>query len=213
MNLERLFVALDYNNVLDAHKFVEAYPQITNYKVGLELFTVGGINYIQVLKQLGKKVFLDLKLFDIPNTLVRTCTILNEYNIDFLTVDAKVGQESIKQIQKVYKGQIFLVSDLTSSNDTNNILHTALVAKELNVGLICAGPDLRDVLSLAPGLVTACPGLSVDGAKVITDQKRVCTPYYAILNGAKYLIMGRSITRSDDVEDVLNYISNLIFNY
>ena len=210
MNLDKLFVALDYSNILDAHKFVETYPQINNYKIGLELFTVGGISYIQVLKQLGKKIFLDLKLFDIPNTLVRTCTILNKYNIDFLSVFAKVGPESIKQIQKVYKGQIFLVSDLTSSNDTSTILNTALIAKELNVGLICAGTDLRNVLSLTSGLVTACPGLSLDG---VIDQKRVCTPYYAILNGANYLIMGRSITRSDDVEVILNYISNLMPNY
>lgn len=207
----QIIVALDVSSLAQAIALVEKLPEVTFWKVGLELFTSAGADIIKYLKSQDKRVFLDLKLHDIPNTVAAACRVLAKYEVDFLTVHALGGRAMLQAAQAEIQHtstQILAVTILTSiseaelSNDLkipveleDYVLNLALMAQESGIsGLVCSPHELKNLRShLHPNFCLVTPGIRLaDGA--VHDQNRVMTPRQAIANGADYLVIGRPIT-------------------
>jgi len=214
MRKPNIFLAVDTNKVSEAKKIISLTK--TNkldigYKFGLEFFySKDGREFISKIK--GKKIFLDLKLNDIPATCSKALMSLRDLkNINYITLHANSGEETIKAVVKTAKKinpklKILLVTVLTSISNSSvkKIGHTksikeivkkqALLAKACGChGIVCAGPDLKFVKKIFKGEIVT-PGIRLKGDDV-GDQKRVQGPKEAFKNGSTALVMGRSIIK------------------
>ena len=195
------------------------------YKFGLEFFySRNGRKFVSKIK--NEKVFLDLKINDIPATSVAAIRSLKDLkNINYITLHANAGENTIRSVVKISKKinsriRILLVTVLTSftENSIKKIGHTksikelvkkqALLAKLCGChGIVCAGPDLNSVKKIFKGeIVTPGIRLKGDGAK---DQKRVMGPKEAFKNGSTALVMGRSIIKGDIQKNIKKLIKEL----
>ena len=228
MRKPNIFLAVDTNKVSEAKKIISLTK--TNkldigYKFGLEFFySKDGREFISKIK--GKKIFLDLKLNDIPATCSKALMSLRDLkNINYITLHANSGEETIKAVVKTAKKinpklKILLVTILTSISNSSvkKIGHTksikeivkkqALLAKACGChGIVCAGPDLKFVKKIFKGEIVT-PGIRLKGDDV-GDQKRVQGPKEAFKNGSTALVMGRSIIKSSIKHNILKLIEEL----
>jgi len=213
---ERLIFALDVPDIDRARALVETLDDsVVFYKLGLEFFLSG--HYFELaaeLKDKGKKIFADLKLFDIPATVASAVRQLARHEVDFCTVH---GNDSMLKAAAEAKGgmQILAVTALTSldQGDLDDlgfqcdaqtlVLSRARRALALGCdGVVSSGlevPALREAVDHA--LVTVCPGIRPifnDEATAVNDQQRIVTPGKAISTGADYLVVGRPIRDAAD---------------
>ena len=214
-NSKKLIVALDLPTTEQAENLVEQLGNsVSFYKIGLALIPIGGFTLARELKKLGKKVFLDLKLFDIGHTISNTIRNLNYLDIDFLTVhgDPQVVSSAVEANENPNM-QILAVTLLTSLN-----------RKDLNDSLIKDG-NLTDLvveraknafLSGANGVIASpnealrIRNLKQSEKKIIVtpgirlahdtkhDQKRISDPATAFKNGSDYIVVGRPILKSEN---------------
>lgn len=212
---DQIIVALDVPTLEEALVWCDRLPQVNFWKVGLELFISAGASILTELKQRQKKIFLDLKLHDIPNTVAAACRVVVKHEVDFLTIHAVGGKEMLKAAQDAVAGhqtQLLAVTLLTSISSRElaldlkvpvelpeYALHMALMAQECGLtGGVCSpheAANLRSILGDEFCLVT--PGVRPLGdAK--GDQRRVMTPQAAIAAGANHLVIGRPITAAPD---------------
>ncbi len=210
-NKDRLIVALDVPTAAEAKAMVELLDDaVSFYKIGLELFMSG--EYFELLNYLsgkGKKIFVDLKFFDVPATVGRAVAQLNGKGITFATVH---GNDGIMRAAAENKGdvQVLAVTVLTSLdrgdlNDlgfdcdvSNLVLSRARRAVELGCdGVVASGQEASAMRQrLGDSFVVVTPGIRpVDNDD---DQKRVVTPEQAFRNGADYIVVGRPIRDADD---------------
>ena len=220
-----IFIACDTNSISKVKNII---VQTSNnkldigYKFGLEfLYSKNGRKFISKIKR--KKIFLDLKLNDIPATCSKALMSLKDLkNINYITLHANAGEETIKEVVKTAKKinpklKILLVTVLTSISNSSikKIGHTksikelvkkqALLAKACGChGIVCAGTDLKSVKKIFKGEVVT-PGIRLKGDSA-GDQKRVIGPKEAFKNGRTALVMGRSIIKGN----IKNNISKLI---
>jgi orotidine-5'-phosphate decarboxylase len=217
---DRIIVALDLPTIDAALAMCNRLPQVNFWKVGLELFVNSGADILKELKQRQKKIFLDLKLHDIPNTVAAATRAALKYEVDFLTVHAVGGRNMLKAAQAEVAGsntRLLAITLLTSLNSRElafdlkiplelpeYTLQMALMAQECGLyGAVCSPREvssLRSLLTANPsgaefGLVT--PGIRPAGSSQ-GDQRRTMTPEQAIAAGANYLVIGRPITQADD---------------
>jgi orotidine-5'-phosphate decarboxylase len=218
---ERLIVALDLPDVRTAHALIEKLGDaVMFYKIGYQLAYAGGLPLIGELAKAGKKVFADLKLHDIGNTVARGVESVAKLGATFLTVHAY--PQTMKAAVEGRVGsplKILGVTVLTSYDDDD--LHAAgyrltvleLVqarasqAHALGVdGLVCSAEEVADVRELVGmQMVLVTPGIRPAGSEA-GDQKRVMTPEEAIAAGADYLVVGRPITAAKDPKNVAETI-------
>ncbi|MBT8114355.1 MAG: orotidine-5'-phosphate decarboxylase [Arenicella sp.] len=210
-NKDRLIVALDVPTAAKAKAMVELLDDaVSFYKIGLELFMSG--EYFELLNYLsgkGKKIFVDLKFFDVPATVGRAVAQLNGKGITFATVH---GNDGIMRAAAENKGdvQVLAVTVLTSLDrgdlddlgfdcDVSNlVLSRARRAVELGCdGVVASGQEASAMRQrLGDSFVVVTPGIRpVDNDD---DQKRVVTPEQAFRNGADYIVVGRPIRDADD---------------
>lgn len=213
---DRLIVALDFPSAADARQMVVALGDaVSFYKVGLETFTASGPAFVQELVGQGKKVFLDLKLHEIPNSIaggVRSAAVLGA---SMVTVHAANGPEGLRAAADVQRANagltVLAVTVLTSlsagdlqrigihSTPEEQVLRLAKLAKDEGCGGVVASPEeaakLRQLLGAEMAIVT--PGIRPTGSEV-GDQQRIATPAAAIHAGASHLVIGRPITRAAD---------------
>ena len=223
-----VFIACDTNKISVANKIINKTK--TNkldigYKFGLEFFySKGGRQFISKIKR--KKIFLDLKLNDIPATCTKAIISLKDLkNINYITLHANAGEETIKAVMKAVKKtspnlKILLVTVLTSISNSSirKIGHTktindlvkkqALMAKSCGChGIVCAGPDLKFVKRIFKGeIITPGIRLKGDGAG---DQKRVMGPKEAFKKGSTGLVLGRSIIKGNIERNISRLIKEL----
>lgn len=208
-----IIVALDVDSAAEARKLVAALgDSVGFYKVGLELYASAGMDFVRELKRDGHRVFLDLKLYDIGETVRRAVAQVARADVDFLTIH---GMRQAMQAAVSGRGdaslKLLAVTVLTSVDDRDleqdGYSKGAAELVDLRVrnamadgmdGIVCSPVEaarVRSIAGLGPILVT--PGVRSAGAAT-GDQKRIATPAQAIADGADYLVIGRQITRAAD---------------
>ncbi len=202
---ERIIVALDLD-LSQAKRLVEELKDTAVfYKVGLSLFYEAGDEIIDFLKEREKKIFLDLKLFDIPFQLKRAAAAVSRYQPELLTVHSLAGAESVKAAREGASSstKIIAVTVLTSiaESDANDISGIVLELSEQAIsagadGVVCSGLEVEKVKARFPDRLAVVPGIRLEIEA--SDQKRVVTPAQAFSKGADYIVVGREITRSSN---------------
>jgi orotidine-5'-phosphate decarboxylase len=209
---DRLIFALDVPTAEEARRLVAALKEAVRfYKVGLELFLAAGFPLVDWLLEQDKQIFLDLKLYDIPETVARAVRQIRARPITFTTVhyDKRVLEAACRE-----KGdlQILAVTVLTSldqeglrdlgiSTDVHElVLARARAAREIGcAGVIASGQEARSLkTTLGEDLAIVTPGIRPGESRPADDQKRVVTVEDAIRNGADYLVIGRPIRDAAD---------------
>lgn len=211
-----VIVPLDTPDAKQAKTLIETLGSAhDHYKVGLQLFTAAGPDLVRALVDAGKRVFLDLKYHDIPNTVHGAVRSARGLGITMATVHASGGEDMLRAAVEAAEDAITLlgVTVLTSmdakalarswgrasAEPEVEVVRLARLALDSGIGGMVASPrevrPLRDALGWEPRLVT--PGIRPAGAE-LGDQRRVATPAEATAAGADYLVIGRPITRSAD---------------
>ena len=216
MSDDRLIVALDVPNIVQGLALAaQLGDAVSFYKIGLGMLTGGGLALANELKQeQGKRIFLDMKLFDIGATVEAAVRGLAQYDLDFLTVhgDPQVVRAAA-QGRRDSTLKILAVTILTSLDradlDANLIkpgdIHDITVERaarafEAGADGVIASPHEAALIRALPqaiGKLIVTPGVRPDGAGA-GDQKRVATPYQAISDGADHIVVGRPIWQSPD---------------
>lgn len=213
---ERLIVALDVPNAREAVGLVRSIGDAAGfYKVGLQLFVAEGPEIVRELVGSGRRVFLDLKLHDIPNTVSHAVKSAVDLGASMLTVHASGGSAMLAAAVEAAAGRLTLlaVTVLTSMDEDGlhevgipsavtvqeQALKMAALARSAGCGGVVTSPReaaaLRKFLGEGPAIVT--PGIRPAGAE-IHDQKRIATPAAAIAAGASHIVVGRPITAAAD---------------
>ncbi len=210
---DRLIVALDLPGVAQAEAMIAKLgDSVTFYKIGYQLAFAHGLTLAEKLAASGKKVFIDLKLHDIGNTVAGGVSSVAKLGGTFLTVHAY--PQTMKAAVEARRGtnlKILAVTVLTSydQNDLGEagyagsvadlVKTRALQAKSIGIdGLVCSPEEVSAVRAIVGNdMVLVTPGIRPAGAAV-GDQKRIMTPSKAIAAGADYLVVGRPVTESAD---------------
>ena len=210
---DKLIVALDLPSVAAASAMVERLGDSVNfYKVGMELAYAGGLPLVSELARAGKKVFLDLKLHDIPNTVARATEQVVELGATFLTIHAY--PQTMKAAAAAAKGsglKLLAVTVMTSYDDSDLkeagyafgvkdlVARRAGQARDAGIDGLILSPEETAAMRvlLGQGMLLVTPGVRPAGAD-LADQKRVMTPARAIAQGANYLVVGRPGTQAPD---------------
>lgn len=213
----KIIVALDYADEKSAWELVQKLdPALCRLKVGKELFTAAGPQFVEKLTKSEYGVFLDLKFHDIPNTVAKACSAASNLGVWMLNVHASGGLEMMQAAQQAVnqstsKPLLIAVTVLTSMNQealgkigiqtdlTTHVLNLATLTKQAGLdGVVCSAletPLLRKKIGLDFCLVT--PGIRPANASQ-DDQSRVVTPADALNMGSSYLVIGRPITQAQD---------------
>jgi orotidine-5'-phosphate decarboxylase len=209
-----LIIALDVDSAQEALSLVERIgPAAGFYKVGMELYAAAGMSLVKQISASGRQVFLDLKLYDIGETVKRaTRCICQSAAPAFLTVH---GSRSVMQAAVEGRAgsstKLLAVTVLTSfdQDDLADLGYPNAIADLVDLrvrkaresgidGIVCSPLELARVRQVAgPGMKLVTPGVRSAGADK-GDQKRVATPAEALSNGADYLVIGRQVTRAAD---------------
>ena len=210
---DRLIVALDVPSVGEAEALVEKLgDSVIFYKVGLQLVFAGGLPFAERLRRSGKRVFLDVKLLDIDNTIAGAVKSIAAMGMTFVTIHAypKAMAAAVQARGNSSLGLLGVTvltsmddDDLTAAGYAEGIVDTvgrrAAQAKEAGMDGIVASPgEAAMVRAIAgPNIAIVTPGIRPEGAEP-GDQKRTATPAAAIAAGADYLVVGRPITAATD---------------
>jgi orotidine-5'-phosphate decarboxylase len=205
---ERVIVALDVPDMAGLTSFLDHLDgQPRFYKVGLELFVAAGARAVEAVQKRGGKVFLDLKLHDIPETVARAVASATSLGAELLTVHTAGGFEMMRRAAEVAKGKpgILGVTVLTSLSEEDlradgiagtmreAVVRRAKLAEKAGAtGIVCSPQEVAYVRAASSALTLVVPGVRPAGA-ALGDQKRVATPASAISAGADYLVVGRPI--------------------
>jgi orotidine-5'-phosphate decarboxylase len=214
---DRLIVALDVPGATEARQIVQAIGEAaTTYKIGKQLFTAEGPQVVRDLVASGRKVFLDLKYHDIPNTVRAAVRSAAELGVSMLTVHASGGSKMLRVAaeaasQSPSKPMVLAVTVLTSLSDSDlpelgiagnvlsQVLRLGALARAAGCGgLVASAQEARELRkALGEGFAIITPGVRPAGASA-GDQARVVTPKEAIAAGATYLVVGRPILEAPD---------------
>ncbi len=220
---DRLIVALDVDSFDKMKALVDELGDlISYYKVGMELYYSAGSDTIRYLKEHGKKVFLDLKLHDIPNTVGHSVASVTRLGVNLITVHAAGGRAMMQAATRyakitadelgVERPKILAVTVLTSFDDQgwqevgghlpiqDHVLELAALAKSSGVDGVVASPkeagSIREMAGKDDFLIVT-PGIRPSFAQT-DDQKRIATPSQAFKDGSSMLVIGRPITQAID---------------
>lgn len=219
---DRLIVALDVKSKAAAARLVEQLGDaVSFYKIGSPLFTRCGPDIVRTLKQQGKKVFLDLKYHDIPNTVASAVAAAAELDVDLLTIHAGGGTAMIEAARNSVNGsatRILAVTLLTSfgADDVEKVWGkqlSSLREEVARIAQLAAGAGAHGVVASpleaealkrrhGPDFLVVTPGIRPAGADR-NDQTRVATPADALRAGADYLVVGRPVIEADDPHAVV----------
>jgi orotidine-5'-phosphate decarboxylase len=227
---KKLVVALDKPTPTEARALVNRIGEHAEvYKIGLELVLNGGVELARELKELGKSIFLDMKLLDIPNTVEHAVANAVRHNIDFLTVHgvddptlnaAVNGRERTERRPKQERLKLLSVTVLTSSTQESlsqqgigaesalqlSVRRAVMAQRAGFDGVIASGHEAAAIRRATnPDFIIKVPGIRPTGSAT-ADQKRVMTPSEAIRAGASYLVVGRPILHAERPEVVTEEI-------
>jgi len=208
---EKLALALDVDDLVAA---IRLGRQLKDYfgvaKIGLELYSAAGPEAIGAMTDLGYRVFLDLKLHDIPTTVERSARVLGSLGVSYLTLHAHGGVEMMRAgVQGLVDGATnaglevpssLAITVLTSDDEAPPHImpkRVGLAAEAGCTGIVCAVSELTEAYHYAPRLQRVVAGIRLPGDPV-DDQRKAASPDEALSGGADLLVIGRSVTRADD---------------
>lgn len=218
--MNRVIIALDVPTLDEALALAQRTEQAGAHKVGLELFSAHGPDAVRALTDRGTRVFLDVKLHDIPTTVARAVRALVPLGLDLLNVHA-LGGRAMLEAAAAEKGDTTLiaVTILTSLHDgdlkeiglpsaAEAVPHLALMARDAGCdGVVCAATDIAAVRAVCPApFQLIVPGTRSEGADK-HDQARITTPRVALDNGADRLVIGRQVTHAPDPGAALDLLA------
>jgi orotidine-5'-phosphate decarboxylase len=230
---ERLIVALD---VFDREKALSLVTSLSGrvgyFKVGLQLFSACGPSIVHSIKEMGGRVFLDLKLHDIPNTVGLAVTEAVRMGVDLITLHTLGGANMMRQARQVLDQiagttstptRLLGVTVLTSMDDVQakavglrgnveqQVLRLARLAHSCGIhGIVCSPLELMRLTKEELGdTFFVTPGIRPSGTST-DDQSRVTTPAEAIALGARYVVVGRPITKANDPADAASLVASEI---
>ena len=207
----RMAIALDVDDLVEATRIArDVRPWFGVAKVGLELFAAAGPDAVVELMDCGYRVFLDMKLHDIPTTVRKAAHVVGALGISYLTLHAAGGSAMLRAgVEGLAAGAsnagleppvALAVTILTSDPGAPDhvLANRVRAAVESGCrGIVCAAADVRPARQLAPRLVTVVPGIRPPGASR-DDQVRASTPQGALAAGADVLVVGRAVTAAAD---------------
>lgn len=231
--MNKTIVALDFSNEEELMKFLDGFKEPIFVKVGMELVYAQGLDIIKKIRQRGHNIFLDLKLHDIPNTVKQAMKNLAKLDVDIVNLHASGGIEMMKEaISGLEEGKTkdkrplcIAVTQLTSTSKEmmneellisgevlDTVKHYALNAKKAGLdGVVCSVHEAKIVHEVCgKDFLTVTPGIRLESDSK-DDQKRVATPSFAKEEGCDFIVVGRSITKSEnpnktyfDIEEMMN---------
>ncbi len=232
--MSKTIVALDFSSREQVIDFLKQFDEPVYVKIGMELTYACGLDIVREVKSMGHKIFLDLKLHDIPNTVKGGMKNLAAMGVDILNLHCAGGIEMMKAakqgiIEGTPEGQepakLIGVTILTSTSKEamneelgiegeviDTVVHYAKNAKEAGLdGVVCSVHEAKAIHEACGNdFLTVTPGIRLAGGSV-HDQKRVATPEYALEQGCDMIVVGRSITKAEnpvqtykDIEEVMS---------
>ena len=219
---ERLIIALDYGTAAEAlHLVGSMNGEVSVFKIGLQLYTAAGPEIVRAVAASGAKIFLDLKLHDIPNTVSKAVAAARELGVSMLTLHLSGGARMIEAAVSAAGEDLLLlgVTVLTSSDD-ETLRETGVMGAveeqtvrlaKLGVtagirGLVASPHELRSLRAAVGDQITiVTPGVRPAWAAA-DDQKRFTTPAEALRNSADYLVIGRPVTANREPVEALRRI-------
>ena len=221
-NQSHIIVALDYADEKSALNLVnQLEPESCRLKVGKEMFTRLGPQFVETLTNKGFDVFLDLKFHDIPNTVARACAAACDLGVWMVNVHASGGRRMMEaareEIAKASHQPLLIAVTILTSLDTDdiheigysgtpadNVQRLAALTHQSGLdGVVCSPKEVTSLRTALPDdFLLVTPGIRPEGS-VADDQRRTMTPADAIKAGSSYLVMGRPITQADNPMDVL----------
>lgn len=222
----KLIVALDFSNQEQALALIEQIdPASCALKVGSEMFTLFGTDFVHALVKRGYKLFLDLKFHDIPNTVALACRSAAELGVWMINVHASGGLNMMKAARAALepygeKRPLLIAVTVLTSMDASELPQIGVDASlEKQVsrlahlsqqagldGIVCSAHEVPFIKSqLGTEFLTVTPGIRLSGDNA-DDQSRIMTPQEAAKLGSDYLVVGRPITRSQEPAAVINTI-------
>ena len=214
-----VIIACDFSSAADTFTFLDKFTERKPFvKIGMELFYAEGPSIVKEIKRRGHKIFLDLKLHDIPNTVKKAMSVLSNLDVDICNLHAggtsKMMKAALEGLTRAdgTRPLLIAVTQLTSTdqeametdllikeNIADVVMHYALNAKNSGLdGVVCSPLEAEKVHSVCgKEFLTVTPGVRfADGDK--GDQKRVMTPEQAKIIGSDYIVVGRPITEAQD---------------
>lgn len=212
-----LIIALDFPELDPCRRILEELKGLVKiYKVGSELFTAEGWRAVELVRQSGAEVFLDLKLHDIPTTVAKTAKVIAAHEVFMFNVHALGGLEMMREAKKAvdeaskgsHRPLLVGVTILTSHEEAalsrelginrplkEEVLALARLAKDAGLDGVVCSPEEIEILKKALGekFILVTPGIRPAGGEK-QDQSRVMTPQEALQKGAHYLVIGRPVT-------------------
>jgi len=228
----KIIVALDYETEAEALSLVDQIdPSLCRLKVGKEMFTSLGINFVKQLHERKFDVFLDLKYHDIPNTVaraVRSAADLGVWMVDLHASGGLAMMEEAKRILEPYGKDaplLIAVTVLTSMEDLDllqiginaspleQVIRLSHLAQRAGLDGVVCSPQEVEILrkNLGQDFKLVTPGIRPIGSE-FGDQRRVMTPAAAVRSGSDYLVIGRPITQSENPAEVLRSINASLVN-
>lgn len=224
MKNSKVIVALDFDDIRQARELIATLnPDLCALKIGKNMFTQFGPDFVSELVKQNYRVFLDLKYHDIPKTVADACRQAAKLGIWMLNVHASGGEAMMRAARRAIdefpqrKRPLLIAVTVLTSLDDDDLkaigMHTDIektvsqLAKSAQQagcdGVVCSAQEAALLRSqCGDGFVLVTPGIRLAG-DASGDQKRIVTPQQAIKNGADYLVMGRSITQAADPLTVL----------
>jgi orotidine-5'-phosphate decarboxylase len=221
-------VALDYPNKEQALNLVESLGSDCDfYKIGSILFTHEGPDFVRELIDRDKKIFLDLKFHDIPNTVAGAVKSAASLGVSLITIHSSGGAEMIRAASEAAAGfknspEILCVSVLTSLDEEalykvgvdktmkDQVTDLCSLSEEFGAdGVVCSVWESLDIKTKFPGLKTLCPGIRLSSDSK-GDQARVATPEQAVEARADWIILGRAVTAAENPKNVFLDIKDQI---
>lgn len=225
MNNPYLIVALDVPNKKRMIEVLSKMPDsVSWYKIGLELFTAEGPSILEVLKNMNKSIFLDLKLHDIPKTVSNTVKVISDYDVDLITVHSLGGRTMLESAVSAAKNisnapKIVSVTTLTSINQNDlvnigiekSLSDQALSLAQMSIdagidGLVTSAHEACTLKNHFPDSLLVTPGIRFSNDN--DDQKRVSTPRFAAEQGSTHIVIGRPILNANNPSKVVEKIYN-----
>lgn len=210
---KEVIIALDFDDLETSIRFLKNFNKPVYVKIGMEIFYSEGPTIVKVIKALGHKVFLDLKIHDIPNTARGALQSLAKLDIDMVNVHCAGGVNMMKQARDVFAKKDTLVIGVTQLTSTSQammndellikhsinraVLHYANNAKLAGLdGVVCSPLEAPYIhADLGDNFLTVCPGIRYTTGS--DDQVRVTSPSKARALTCDYIVVGRPITQSD----------------